>query len=299
MDDFHSLNEAINKKAGRKLGPSILVSLAILAVVFLTISFAPPLFAIFAWVAILLAGRELTRAYRAGGIDLPDNAISIAITLLLAAAWFGRVSGLAVAIAIAIPCVLVYILLRDPKDFVRKSTAAAFAIFYLAFLGGFILLLAHDKDGLARIFTLVVLVSCNDTFAYFAGVLFGKHKMAPNISPKKSWEGLIGGLIASLIGGALVFHYAFETAWYVGSAIGVMTVVTATCGDLDDPCPLDINFDYNKIQKKFDNYDCGVFSEVFLTQILKDIPFDVICQKMKTDREINALRDVLYTPSKL
>ena len=232
MDDFHSLNEAINKKAGRKLGPSILVSLAILAVVFLTISFAPPLFAIFAWVAILLAGRELTKAYRAGGIDLPDNAISIAITLLLAAAWFGRVSGLAVAIAIAIPCVLVYILLRDPKDFVRKSTAAAFAIFYLAFLGGFILLLAHDKDGLARIFTLVVLVSCNDTFAYLFGVLIGKHPLAPQISPKKTWEGLIGSIIATTIGSALVFQYALDHTWWIGAGIGLVAVVTATCGDL-------------------------------------------------------------------
>jgi phosphatidate cytidylyltransferase len=232
MDDFHSLNEAINKKAGRKLGPSILVSLAILAVVFLTISFVPPLFAIFAWVAILLAGRELTRAYRAGGIDLPDNAISLAITLLLAAAWFGRVSGLAVAIAIAIPCVLVYILLRDPKDFVRKSTAAAFAIFYLAFLGGFILLLAHDKDGLVRIFTLVVLVSCNDTFAYLFGVLIGKHPLAPQISPKKTWEGLIGSVIATTIGAALVFEFALGHNWWIGAAIGLGAVVTATCGDL-------------------------------------------------------------------
>jgi phosphatidate cytidylyltransferase len=232
MDDFHSLNEAINKKAGRKLGPSILVSLAILAVVFLTISFAPPLFAIFAWVAILLAGRELTKAYRAGGIDLPDNAISIAITLLLAAAWFGRVSGLAVSIAIAIPCVLVYILLRDPKDFVRKSTAAAFAIFYLAFLGGFILLLAHDKDGLVRIFTLVVLVSCNDTFAYIFGVLIGKHPLAPQISPKKTWEGLIGSVIATTIGAALVFEFALDHNWWIGAAIGLGAVVTATCGDL-------------------------------------------------------------------
>jgi phosphatidate cytidylyltransferase len=232
MDDFHSLNEAINKKAGRKLGPSILVSLAILAVVFLTISFVPPLFAIFAWVAILLAGRELTRAYRAGGIDLPDYAISLAITLLLAAAWFGRVSGLAVAIAIAIPCVLVYILLRDPKDFVRKSTAAAFAIFYLAFLGGFILLLAHDKDGLVRIFTLVVLVSCNDTFAYLFGVLIGKHPLAPQISPKKTWEGLIGSVIATTIGAALVFEFALDHNWWIGAAIGLGAVVTATCGDL-------------------------------------------------------------------
>ena len=232
MDDFHSLNEAINAKAGRKLGPSILVSLAILAVVFLTISFVPPLFAIFAWIAILLAGRELTKAYRAGGIDLPDNAISIAITVLLAAAWFGRVSGLAVAIAIAIPCVLVYMLLRDPKDFVRKSTAAAFAIFYLAFLGGFILLLAHDKDGLARIFTLVVLVSCNDTFAYLFGVLLGKHPLAPQISPKKTWEGLVGSIIATTIGSALVFEYALGHTWWIGAGIGLVAVVTATCGDL-------------------------------------------------------------------
>jgi phosphatidate cytidylyltransferase len=217
MDDFHSLNNAINARAGRKLGPSILVSLAILAVVFVTISFAPPLFAIFAWIAILLAGRELTKAYKAGGIELPVNAISIAITLLLAAAWFGRVSGLAVAIAIAIPCVLVYMLLWDPKDFVRKSTAAAFAIFYLAFLGGFILLLA---------------VSCNDTFAYIFGVLIGKHPLAPAISPKKTWEGLVGSIIATTIGSALVFQFALDHTWWIGAGIGLVAVVTSTCGDL-------------------------------------------------------------------
>jgi phosphatidate cytidylyltransferase len=232
MDDFHSLNEAINAKAGRKLGPSILVSLSLLAVVFLTISFVKFLFVILVWVAILLAARELIRAYKSGGIELPERAIAIAITILLAAAWYGRVSGLAVATAIAIPNVLVYILLKDPKDFVRKSTAAAFAIFYLAFLGGFILLLAHDKDGLARIFTLVVLVSCNDTFAYISGVLFGKHPLAPQISPKKTWEGLVGSIIATTIGSALVFQFALNHTWWIGAGIGLVAVVTATCGDL-------------------------------------------------------------------
>ena len=232
MDDFHSLNEAINARAGRKFGPSILVSLSILAVVFLSISFAKILFAIFVWIAILLAARELIRAYQVGNIEIPSRAISIAVTVLLASAWFGRVSGLAVAIAIAIPCVLVYILFKDPKDFVRKSTASAFAIFYLAFLGGFILLLAHDKDGLARIFTLVVLVSCNDTFAYIFGVLFGKHPLAPHISPKKTWEGLIGSIIATTIGSALVFQYALNHTWWIGAGIGLVAVVTSTCGDL-------------------------------------------------------------------
>lgn len=56
---------------------------------------------------------------------------------------------------------------------------------------------------------------------------------------------------------------------------------------------------YNKIQKQFDNYDCGVFSEVFITQILKHIAFDDICKRMKTDHEINKLRDILYTPSQV
>lgn len=54
---------------------------------------------------------------------------------------------------------------------------------------------------------------------------------------------------------------------------------------------------YNKVQKQFSNYDCGVFSEVFLTQVLKDVPFDDICRRMHTDDQINKLRDVLYTPS--
>ena len=56
---------------------------------------------------------------------------------------------------------------------------------------------------------------------------------------------------------------------------------------------------YNKVQKQFSNYDCGVFSEIFLTQILKNVPFDDICKRMHTDDEVNKLRDVLYTPSKL
>jgi phosphatidate cytidylyltransferase len=124
------------------------------------------------------------------------------------------------------------LLLISQKDFIKRSTSAVFSVFYLAVLGGFILLLANNPDGGERILALVILIACNDTFAYFAGVIFGKHKMAPSISPKKSWEGLIGGLIASLIGGALIFHYTFDVGWYVGSAIGLMTVVTATCGDL-------------------------------------------------------------------
>lgn len=54
----------------------------------------------------------------------------------------------------------------------------------------------------------------------------------------------------------------------------------------------------NKIQKQFKDYDCGMFSIISLTQLLKDVPFDYVCEHMKTDDEINQLRNIIYHPSK-
>ena len=232
MADLHAINDAINKRAGRKLLPSILVSLLLLALIFGTITVNPWLFFIFIWIVIMIGIREIASAYRKGGIELPDYLLMIAATVLLSATWNGNTQGLAVSAGLTIPILMFALLLISQVDFIKRSTSAVFITFYLAVLGGFILLLANHSDGALRIFTLVALIACNDTFAYFAGVLLGKHKLAPSISPKKSWEGLIGGAIAVVLGGAAIFHYLFETEWIIGAAIGVMTVITATCGDL-------------------------------------------------------------------
>ncbi len=232
MADLHAINDAINKRAGRKLLPSILVSLLLLAIIFTTINTEPLLFFGFIWVVIMIGVREIAHAYRKGGIELPGYVLMIAATVLLVATWNGETEGLAVSAGLTIPILMFTLLLISQKDFIKRSTSAVFITFYLAVLGGFILLLANHPDGALRILALVVLIACNDTFAYVAGVLLGKHKLAPSISPKKSWEGLIGGAIASIVGGSLIFHYLFEVNWIVGAAIGVMTVITATCGDL-------------------------------------------------------------------
>ncbi|MFM7495646.1 MAG: phosphatidate cytidylyltransferase [Candidatus Nanopelagicus sp.] len=232
MADLHSINDAINKRAGRKLLPSILVSIFLLAIIFTTINLEPLLFFGFIWVVIMIGVREIAHAYRKGGIELPDYVLMMAATVLLVATWNGETEGLAVSTGLTIPILMFTLLLISQKDFIKRSTSAVFITFYLAVLGGFILLLANHPDGALRILALVVLIACNDTFAYIAGVLLGKHKLAPSISPKKSWEGLIGGAIASIVGGSLIFHYLFEVNWIFGAAIGVMTVITATCGDL-------------------------------------------------------------------
>jgi len=232
MADLHAINDALNKRAGRKLIPSIFVSLLLLGLIFGTIAISPLLFFALIWIVIMIGIREIAHAYRKGGIDLPDYVLMIAATVLLVATWNGDTQGLAVSAGLTIPILMFALLLISQKDFIKRSTSAVFITFYLAVLGGFILLLANDQDGALRIFALVALIACNDTFAYFAGVLIGKHKLAPSISPKKSWEGLIGGAVAAVIGGAAIFHYLFETNWIIGAAIGLMTVITATCGDL-------------------------------------------------------------------
>ena len=70
MSDLHSLNEAINKKAGRKLLPSIAVSLSLLALIFLTMKYLPIAFAGVVTVAVLLSVRELTRAFKTAEFDI-------------------------------------------------------------------------------------------------------------------------------------------------------------------------------------------------------------------------------------
>ena len=94
--------------------------------------------------------------------------------------------------------------------------------------------MAHADDGAARIVLFVLTVVCSDTGGYAAGVLFGKHPMAPTISPKKSWEGFAGSLTVGMAAGALTVIYALDGRWWVGLLLGVVAVTMATLGDLSE-----------------------------------------------------------------
>jgi phosphatidate cytidylyltransferase len=232
MSDFQSINEAINKKAGRKLGPSIVVSLSLIALVWFALVYRREVFAVVVAIAVLLGIREIVRAFSARGIYISVVSLAAGAVALTYATWNGGAAGLAIATAIAIPLLLIQLLTKGPEGFVQSATATTFSLLYLPFLGGFLILLAKPSTGLERVMTFVVLVGCNDTFGYIVGVLFGKHPLVPIISPKKSWEGLIGSLVFTVIGGSLAFTYIMEMQWWIGAIVGLMIVFTATCGDL-------------------------------------------------------------------
>jgi phosphatidate cytidylyltransferase len=232
MSDIHSINEAINKKAGRKLVPSIVVGLSLLGLIWFSLSVYKELFLVVLGTAVVLGIREIVRAFNSRSIAISFPSLSIAAVALLGAAWIDGIAGLAIATAISFPILLIRWLLNGPEGFVGKATATTFTLLYLPFLAGFLILLATPSNGFQRVMTFVVLVGCNDTFGYFVGVLFGKHPLVPTISPKKTWEGLAGSVVFTIVGGCLAFHYIMNMDWWIGIIVGLMIVFTATCGDL-------------------------------------------------------------------
>lgn len=103
------------------------------------------------------------------------------------------------------------------------------------------ILCGMDKYLLLAVF---VLIWVNDSFAYLVGVSTaklpkGNHKMFPRVSPKKSWEGLFGGIVFSLIAGALLAHYGWFSAvqtpmntYLLGMLFALFVSVFGTFGDL-------------------------------------------------------------------
>lgn len=232
MSDLHSFNEAVNARAGRKLFPSIAVGLSLIALIWLSLAFERTAFAFLLSFALVLATKELSVALTSVGFVNSFRTLAVAVVTISLSTWFAGINGLVVSMAAAFTFILLLSLRHGPENFVKRASSTGLALLYLPFLGGFIILIARPSNGLAAIMTFLILIGCNDTFGYIVGVLIGKHRFAPKISPKKSVEGLFGSLIATTIGGAVAFNYILEDDWRYGAAAGLLIVVTATSGDL-------------------------------------------------------------------
>ena len=232
MSDLHAINEAINKRAGRRLLSSIVIGVLLLAIIFSTLSYFRFGFALVVVLAFAISSHELLAAYSQSGVALHQWLPIASNATVMLVAWPFGVEGVLVAATIATILNLIVVLFAGPTDFAKRSAETIFTLVYLGVLPAFIILLAADSDGFALISMLVMLVGFNDTFAYLTGVLIGKHKMAPKLSPKKTWEGLAGGLLATSAVSAYAFVALLEREWWLGLLAGILGVIAATFGDL-------------------------------------------------------------------
>lgn len=120
-----------------------------------------------------------------------------------------------------------------PTSKARDAALSFFGALYTGIPLSFVVLIREMERGIYLAPMIVVSVWAADSFAYLGGSLFGRHKLAPVVSPKKSWEGFIAGTLGSIVvWGILPFFthnpYSFWVAIFVGSIISVASLV----GDL-------------------------------------------------------------------
>ena len=226
---------APTSRAGRDLPAAIGVGLSLGALVLGTL-YSPYrwTFVVVLVVASLVGTQEVVRAVRTLGARPPAAPLYAGGTAMLVCAYRYGSEALFLAFALTVlGCVLWRV--ADPAEgIVRDLTAAVFAAAYVPFLMGFAALLVVPDDGARRVTAFVATVVCSDVGGYAAGVLFGRHPMAPSVSPKKSWEGFAGSATACALAGAVFFSTLFDADPLLGAVYGLAVVASATLGDLGE-----------------------------------------------------------------
>ena len=218
--------------AGRNLPAAIGVSVVLGGLVLGTLFTYRLGFVVLLVVVIAGAVWELVRALGRAGIHPPLVPLLAGVLAIDLLAWFRGGGALTVAFLLTALACLVWRLAEGPAGYLRDVSAAVFVTMYVPFLAGYAVLLAVPDDGARRVVTFIATVVCSDVGGYAAGVLLGRHPMAPTVSPAKSWEGFGGSTIACVAAGIVFLVAFFDAAWWQGALFGLAIVVTATLGDL-------------------------------------------------------------------
>jgi phosphatidate cytidylyltransferase len=223
---------AAPSKAGRNLPAAIGVGVGLGALVLVPLFTFKPAFVVVIAAAVVIGVWELTRAIGAAEARPPLIPLAVGSVGICALAWQNGADGLVVGLLLTVVAVLLWRLADGPVGFQRDVAAAALVAAYVPFLAGFAILLMLPDDGDWRVIAFIATVVCSDVGGYVAGVFFGKHPMAPKVSPKKSWEGMGGSLVACSIAGACFLTLLLGGQWWQGVLFGLAMAVTATLGDL-------------------------------------------------------------------
>jgi len=224
---------AKTSRAGRNLWAAIGVGVGLGAVILTCLFTLPKLFVGIVAIAVAISTVELAGALRrAGGINVALVPVLVGGQAMVWLSWpFERV-GLLAAFVVTILACLVWRFREGVDGYVRDVTASIFVASYVPLFASFAAMLVVPDDGVYRALCFLIGVVCSDTGGYAAGVLFGKHPMAPLISPKKSWEGFAGSMVTGAVGSALSVTLLLHGQWWQGVLLGMALVITSTVGDL-------------------------------------------------------------------
>ena len=235
-------NDKINERTGRPLLRAIAVGLLLGGAVLFSLIVVKELYMVFAAALIGFTTFELASALRYAGRDVPRVPTVIAAVAIVPASFYWLSTGhwLVTLGGIAAISLWRVVELARPShrvsgvDLLKDIGAGAFIMAYVAFMGAFTVLLTAQEGGQWWTLGALIVVVAVDTGAYATGLTFGRHKMAPVISPGKTWEGFAGSAAAAVLAGVLIAIFMLQQPWWVGVIFGVVLLGTATLGDLSE-----------------------------------------------------------------
>ncbi|MFI8854286.1 phosphatidate cytidylyltransferase [Streptomyces sp. NPDC053499] len=224
------------KRAGRDLRAAIGVGLGLGVVILAALFFYKPVFLGVIVLAVVVGLWELTSRLRERkSIRVPLVPLALGGAAMTVAGYVRGAEGAWVAMALTALAVLAWRMTQPAADYLRDVTASLFAAFYVPFLATFVALMLAADDGPKRVLTFLILTVVSDTGAYAVGWRFGRHKLAPRISPGKTREGLIGAVTFAMVAGALCTQFLIDGgSWWQGLLLGLAVSVSATLGDLGE-----------------------------------------------------------------
>lgn len=235
-------NEKIEARTGRNLIAAILIGLALGLAMLFSLIVIKELFMLFAGALVAFTAFELASALRFAGHNVPRIPVVIAALATVPAAFYLGVDGQWLSMLAGIALITLWRVAEQarPSHRVNGTTllsdiaAGAFVYLYVPFLASFAVLLTAQEGGEWWALAFLITIISIDTGAYASGMLLGKHKMAPRISPKKTWEGFAGSVLVAMIAGVLLALFMIDQPWWVGVIFGVTMVFTGTLGDLTE-----------------------------------------------------------------
>ncbi len=227
-----STEPAAKRNPGRNVPVAVGVGLGLAALVLVSLYTVRQSFIVVVLVFGGVALWELSSAFASRDIRIPLLPVAVGGAAMLPVAFFYGPGGMVVTLALTVLILLIWRMKDGAEGYVRDVTAGVFTSVYLPFLVGFAMLLLEPEDGAHRIVVFIAVTVASDIGGFFVGAYLGKHKIAPKISPKKTWEGFAGSAVTCMGVGAWLLVWLLDLAWWQGVLLGACVVLTATLGDL-------------------------------------------------------------------
>jgi phosphatidate cytidylyltransferase len=219
---------------GRSLKAAVITAVILVGLMIGCYLIGPWAFFVLAAVVVLTALFELLDALVQTG-HRPNIVLGVAGGFgMMLVAFLGR--PVLIPVIVVTSLYLAFFLGLRPKRGRSTISDIAWTMLALMWVGGggaaAVSMLRLGSDPVGLLIGFVLITALDDIAAFFAGTSFGKHKMAPSISPGKSWEGAVGGSLGAIAAGAL-FGFVFDEVGIVhGLTIGAITASLAPVGDL-------------------------------------------------------------------